>query len=64
MKGEELKSERQVNVGHEAGYLKVIYPEFLEAGWCREISHGASTELNIELAIVLQADLKSFDRGK
>ena len=37
MKGEELKSgrrvsEAQVNVGHEAGYLKVIYPEFLEAG--------------------------------
>ena len=37
VKGEELKSGRQVsealvNVEHEAGYLKVIYPEFLEAG--------------------------------
>ena len=37
LKGEEAKSGRQVsealaNIGHEAGYLKVIYPEFLEVG--------------------------------
>ena len=37
LKGEESKSgrqvsEAQVDVGHEAGYLKVIYPEFLEVG--------------------------------
>jgi hypothetical protein len=49
-KGKELKSGWQVskvplNVGHEAGYLKVIYPEFLEVCEGGKVTQGTSAEL-------------------
>ena len=47
---EESKSGRKVskvplNVGHEAGYLKVIYSEFLEVCECGKVTQGTSVEL-------------------
>ena len=70
LKGKETKSGRQVsealaNIGHEAGYLKVIYPEFFEVGERREAMHGTSCELfRVEFVITFQADPKSLDQRK
>ena len=56
-------SEAPVNVGNEAGYLKVIYPEFLEVGERREVMHGTSAELfGAKFVIMFQADPESLDK--
>ena len=59
-------SKELLNIRHESGHFKVIYPELLEVGERREITHGAPSELiGAEgVTIMVQADPKSLDQRK
>jgi hypothetical protein len=54
-----------MNGGNKAGYLKVIYPKFLEVGKRSEVMHGTSAELfGAKLLNRFHADPKSLDKRK
>jgi hypothetical protein len=58
-------SEALLNVRHEAGYLKIIYPKLLEVRECGEVTQRALAKaFTSKLASGGQADAESLDERK
>ena len=57
-------SEALLNIWHKAGYLEIVYSEFLEACECGEVRQGAPVELfrsELVKTGTLQTDPELFD---